>query len=282
MIHTGEDHSNATAENQLLFNFHSERKSSLSITTSDGQVVSLLNDEQLSYHPAPSCSVSSPSPSIENEGSDSTPVSSPRKSSFAGVENSSINSRRKYKCSYPGCFRSFTTSGHLARHNRIHTGEKNFPCLMPGCPSRFSRQDNMMQHYRTHLSSKSRRGHRRSSVCSDISKDSHSLGVQGDVNYFFFEHAPRGIPRSFPSTPTDDRFHLPKLPSIQERRMSVDTAALPQYSQNNFPERYLPPTDISFCFNSTNNILNRSRQHLDRTKPIGDMSAVHDALRNYP
>lgn len=49
-------------------------------------------------------------------------------------------------------------SGHLARHNRIHTGEKNFQCLMPGCTSKFSRQDNMMQHYRTHLSVKSRRG----------------------------------------------------------------------------------------------------------------------------
>lgn len=48
-------------------------------------------------------------------------------------------------------------SGHLARHNRIHTGEKNFHCLYPGCPSRFSRQDNMMQHYRTHLSPRSRR-----------------------------------------------------------------------------------------------------------------------------
>lgn len=48
-------------------------------------------------------------------------------------------------------------SGHLARHNRIHTGEKNFHCLHPGCPSRFSRQDNMMQHYRTHLSQKARR-----------------------------------------------------------------------------------------------------------------------------
>lgn len=65
--------------------------------------------------------------------------------------------RRKYKCTFPDCYKSFTTSGHLARHNRIHTGEKNFACLLPGCPSRFSRQDNMMQHYRTHLNTKKKR-----------------------------------------------------------------------------------------------------------------------------
>lgn len=50
----------------------------------------------------------------------------------------------------------YHNSGHLARHHRIHTGEKNFHCIYPGCPSKFSRQDNMMQHYRTHLSSRSR------------------------------------------------------------------------------------------------------------------------------
>ncbi|KAJ1946582.1 transcriptional repressor [Kickxella alabastrina] len=65
--------------------------------------------------------------------------------------------KRKYKCAFDSCGKAFTTSGHLARHQRIHTGEKNFACQYPGCNSRFSRQDNMMQHYRTHMSPKSRR-----------------------------------------------------------------------------------------------------------------------------
>ncbi|KAJ2797878.1 transcriptional repressor [Coemansia guatemalensis] len=65
--------------------------------------------------------------------------------------------KRKYICGHIGCGKAFTTSGHLSRHYRIHTGEKNYHCLYPGCTSRFSRQDNMMQHYRTHLSPRSRR-----------------------------------------------------------------------------------------------------------------------------
>ncbi|KAJ2741619.1 hypothetical protein GGI20_005064 [Coemansia sp. BCRC 34301] len=73
------------------------------------------------------------------------------------AEGAKASGKRKYKCAHDGCGKAFTTSGHLARHQRIHTGEKNFMCLFAGCLSRFSRQDNMMQHYRTHLSTKSRR-----------------------------------------------------------------------------------------------------------------------------
>lgn len=60
-----------------------------------------------------------------------------------------LEERRKYICKT--CARGFTTSGHLARHNRIHTGEKRHKCQYPGCLQRFSRHDNCIQHYRTHF-----------------------------------------------------------------------------------------------------------------------------------
>lgn len=69
-------------------------------------------------------------------------------------DNSTINTR-KYKCKI--CNKGFTTSGHLARHHRIHTGVKNHECPFEGCNSRFSRQDNCMQHYKTHLKGKKSR-----------------------------------------------------------------------------------------------------------------------------
>jgi uncharacterized Zn-finger protein len=65
--------------------------------------------------------------SLNSRGSTSIPTRGPK---------------RRYKCQV--CGKTFTTSGHVARHNRIHTGEKNFQCPEPGCSQRFSRQDNCM------------------------------------------------------------------------------------------------------------------------------------------
>lgn len=56
---------------------------------------------------------------------------------------------RKFRCKT--CSMAFTTSGHLSRHNKIHTGERNFTCPYDGCVQKFSRHDNCLQHYRTHL-----------------------------------------------------------------------------------------------------------------------------------
>ncbi|EEQ41570.1 hypothetical protein CLUG_05697 [Clavispora lusitaniae ATCC 42720] len=63
--------------------------------------------------------------------------------------------KRKHACKT--CGRSFTTSGHLARHNRTHTGERKHMCPFPQCGARFARQDNCMQHYKMHLNGKSKR-----------------------------------------------------------------------------------------------------------------------------
>lgn len=51
--------------------------------------------------------------------------------------------KKKHVC--PTCDRAFTTSGHLARHSRVHTGERNHKCPFPGCETRCSRQDNLQQ-----------------------------------------------------------------------------------------------------------------------------------------
>ncbi|KAL6925916.1 hypothetical protein ACO0SA_000525 [Hanseniaspora valbyensis] len=46
---------------------------------------------------------------------------------------------------------SFSTSGHLARHSRLHSGIKNHVCPVPLCGKKFGRRDNMRQHYKIHL-----------------------------------------------------------------------------------------------------------------------------------
>ncbi|KAJ3552439.1 hypothetical protein NM688_g4148 [Phlebia brevispora] len=66
---------------------------------------------------------------------------------FANASTSAVaanaSGKKKYMCSV--CSRGFTTSGHLARHGRIHTGERNHACPFPGCETRCSRQDNLQQ-----------------------------------------------------------------------------------------------------------------------------------------
>lgn len=72
---------------------------------------------------------------------DDTPLT--KKSSNA--TSASLEARRKHQCS--SCPRAFTTSGHLSRHMRIHTGERNHHCPFPGCDVKCSRQDNLQQQY---------------------------------------------------------------------------------------------------------------------------------------
>ncbi|KAJ1555366.1 hypothetical protein HK096_002797 [Nowakowskiella sp. JEL0078] len=57
----------------------------------------------------------------------------------------------RYKCSHPGCTKTFASNGHLSRHTKVHSGAKPFRCPIPDCESTFARQDNMKQHYRSHV-----------------------------------------------------------------------------------------------------------------------------------
>jgi len=57
----------------------------------------------------------------------------------------STANKKKHVCHI--CSKAFTTSGHLSRHARIHTGERKHKCPFPGCDTRCSRQDNLQQQY---------------------------------------------------------------------------------------------------------------------------------------
>ncbi|CAH2353790.1 transcriptional regulator Nrg1p [[Candida] railenensis] len=76
-------------------------------------------------------------------------------SNFETIRPISPEPRKKNICKT--CSRVFTTSGHLARHNRIHTGERKHLCPWPSCETRFARQDNCMQHYKTHTNGKTKK-----------------------------------------------------------------------------------------------------------------------------
>ncbi|CUM64229.1 uncharacterized protein PRCAT00001823001 [Priceomyces carsonii] len=96
-----------------------------------------------------------PSSSIVFVNTSSNPAVERRTAKTVNHQQRPDGNRTKHTCKT--CFRSFTTSGHLARHNRIHTGERDHQCPWPTCEARFARHDNCMQHYKTHTNGKSKR-----------------------------------------------------------------------------------------------------------------------------
>ncbi|KAG0203071.1 hypothetical protein BGX28_004535 [Mortierella sp. GBA30] len=81
---------------------------------------------------------------------------------------------RKHICPVPNCYKSFTRSGHLARHIRSHTSEKLFVCPVESCGLGFTRSDALREHSRTHVSRSRSRKSPSSGSASKKSSASHS------------------------------------------------------------------------------------------------------------
>ncbi|KAK9451529.1 uncharacterized protein V1518DRAFT_408790 [Limtongia smithiae] len=122
---------------------------------------------------------------------------------------------RRYTCQ---CGKSFTTSGHLARHMRIHTGEKNYPCPEKGCDARFSRQDNCMQHYRTHQVQGAKRGaavapNAKSAALTSASTTAAAVPLANKKRRTMSAGAPEGSSRPALAKTEETAFHEPVYPS---------------------------------------------------------------------
>ena len=67
------------------------------------------------------------------------------------VENVGIHSSGKiyyYHCKHPGCTYKTTRSGHMKRHERIHTKERPYKCTF--CHYMASRSDHLRRHMKIH------------------------------------------------------------------------------------------------------------------------------------
>lgn len=57
---------------------------------------------------------------------------------------------RPYSCDYPGCNKSFLQRSALTVHSRVHSGERPHECEFPGCGKKFSDSSSLARHRRTH------------------------------------------------------------------------------------------------------------------------------------
>ncbi|KAF9354918.1 hypothetical protein BGX34_010760 [Mortierella sp. NVP85] len=70
------------------------------------------------------------------------------------VGSSGLSKEKMYKCTYPGCEKSFTKPSRLGEHERVHTNERPFQCHEAGCNASFRRQDHLAVHVSSHGSNR--------------------------------------------------------------------------------------------------------------------------------
>lgn len=57
---------------------------------------------------------------------------------------------KKYKCTWPGCEKTFKHKNSLVVHMRIHKGESPYLCNWPGCNRTFNYKESLQRHMLSH------------------------------------------------------------------------------------------------------------------------------------
>ncbi|EPQ50116.1 hypothetical protein GLOTRDRAFT_82578 [Gloeophyllum trabeum ATCC 11539] len=88
----------------------------------------------------------------ENENSNEPGPSSGRFILVNGVLTR--DTKKRYKCTFAGCDKTYAKPSRLAEHERVHTGERPFTC--PTCAKSFLRETHLTAHARSHLPASAR------------------------------------------------------------------------------------------------------------------------------